>query len=357
MLDTNSLYSPHATNQFVAPALVEVIEDDAHKSLNINWVISEMVRSEREYHLRREARHVISAARKIPEVFSSTWVCDEDAVFAQVSNFAQRELDRLKVSVRGCDSGRVDWPSLIAAAGLRLPPFDPNLEKEKGFKDAIVAETFLQLCGDLPAHGSETAILVSDDTMLGDQVAKRVDGAKVKVLKDLDELRNELNFLSSDIPAEVAALLPGKSTELIANNKEFWDNVYRIAVCSYQQAFTLTPDIVELKTLGSNYTLPIFLRKEMRRVHFVCRYLISRSAMRWVANVMPQPNPAVLLARLDDQYYAPGTALSGTGRFEFGRIPQPPGASSPPTARQMRAVFRNRREACRPFRGAWSPIR
>jgi hypothetical protein len=189
MLDTNSLYSPHATNQFVAPALVEVIEDDAHKSLNINWVISEMVRSEREYHLRREARHVISAARKIPEVFSSTWVCDEDAVFAQVSNFAQRELDRLKVSVRGCDSGRVDWPSLIAAAGLRLPPFDPNLEKEKGFKDAIVAETFLQLCGDLPAHGSETAILVSDDTMLGDQVAKRVDGAKVKVLKDLDELR------------------------------------------------------------------------------------------------------------------------------------------------------------------------
>ncbi|CAE6769077.1 hypothetical protein R75461_03743 [Paraburkholderia nemoris] len=323
MLDTNVLYVDGRSDQFLSPNIVKVIEDPLHAQLNISWSIPSMVRREREYQLRQQAKHIVSAAREMPSLFASTWVGDSDAVNAEISQLAQRELHRLNIRVYECDPNRVAWATLIEAAGWRLPPFDPNDKNEKGFKDAIVAETFIQLCGELTAHGVDTAILVTSDAMLREHVEGRVGSSRVKVLRNIDALTSELNFLVSDIDPDTAAQLQPMANELLANAGEFWDNVGRIAMPYCYPPYVLpTFAVTDIEFQTPSYSVPVFLRKEMRRVFFFSRYSVPRTGKQWLPAVSAFPPPVGLLTM--------GAAMGGGVSLPSGAASAPRGLGMPP---------------------------
>ncbi|MFM0184168.1 PIN domain-containing protein [Paraburkholderia nemoris] len=288
MLDTNVLYVDGRSDHFFSPNIAKVIEDPSHAQLNIGWSIPSMVRREREYQLRQHAKHIVSAAREMPSLFASTWVGNPDAVNAEISRLAQQELDRLKVRVYECDSHKVDWPGLMDSAGWRLPPFDPNEKNEKGFKDAIVAETFVQLCGELTSHGVDTAILVTNDTLLREYVESRIKSPRVKILRNVDALMSELNFLVSDIDPDTAIQLQPMANELLATANEFWSNVGRLATPYCHPPFVLAPfGVSDIELQVPSYSPPVFLRKEMRRVFFFTRYAVPRTGQQWLPAFAP----------------------------------------------------------------------
>ena len=340
MLDTNALFVDGRSDKFLSPGIVKVIEDPLHAELNISWSIPSMVRREREYQLRQHAKHIVSAAREMPSLFASTWVGDANAVNAEISRLVQRELDRLKVRVYECDPSRVGWATLMDAAGWRLPPFDPNDKNEKGFKDAIVAETFIQLCGELTAHGVDTAILVTSDTMLREHVEGRVRPSRVKVLRSVDALTSELNFLVSDIDPDTAAQLQPMANELLANAAEFWDNVGRMATPYCYPPYVLPSfAVTDIEFQTPSYSVPVFLRKEMRRVFFFCRYSVPRTGKQWLPAFPPLPGGLMTMgSAVGGGFPLPpgegagprGLGMSPPPNTSFAAMPASPGGVFPP---------------------------
>lgn len=289
MLDTNVLYHEGRGDQFFSPRISQVIQNPLHAQLAISWTIPRMVQLEREYQLRQKTKHVVSAAKEMPTLFSNTWVGNDELVNAEIRKLAESELNQLGVQVLNCDASRVDWSAMMTAAGLRRPPFDPDEKKEKGFKDAIVAETFIQICDQLPAYGTDTAILVTNDDLLAEYVKGRVPRAKV--LKNADALASELNFLASDIDSGVAARLPVVVSALLARSEEFWKSVWGLALSQLSEP--AGPPVFGVSSIRFQlpvYQPAIFLRKELGHLYFFCRYQIPRQGQQWVPAV---PAPAV----------------------------------------------------------------
>ncbi|WP_423378173.1 PIN domain-containing protein [Burkholderia sp. LMG 32019] len=285
MLDTNVLFDEGSGDQFFSPAIEGVISDGAYSNINIHWIIPEMVRMEREYQLRQKARHIVSKAKEMPSIFSSTWVGDVEKVNEAIANHAKNEMRRLQVLEHNCDPDSVDWPKVIKSAGLRLPPFDPDDKNEKGFKDVIVAETFIQFCENLSPFGHQTAILVTKDAMLASHVSARVRLPN-KVLTSVGALINELNFIVADIDPEQSVDLSRLAGELIRGNGDFWADVGAQVL-----PFVTQPQIVfgvsDVKMGEAVYYSPIFLRKHMKTVYFSFVLSYPRTGKIWVLDPPP----------------------------------------------------------------------
>jgi len=313
MLDTNVLVSQ---SRFVSSRLSKIIRDPLHATLNISWVIPEMVQLEREYQFRQKLKHVLAAAKDMPAFFANTWVGDAEAMYKEIARVGQTELGELGIVVRQCDPARVDWRKIMSSAGCRLPPFDPNAENEKGFKDAIVAETFEQLCGDLPANGAEIAILVTDDELLLNHVASQ-NYPNAKVIRGVGALQSELNFLVSDIAPEMFEDLQLKANALIATSVDFWSTVAGLARpwvdlnASNDMAFSSY-------VTGDRYWAPVFLRKEMAKLLFSCVYSVERTAQRWVAG-----QPASAQPQMGGLLGLSAAARSATATSPFGQTLTP----------------------------------
>ncbi len=88
------------------------------------------------------------------------------------------------------DYGKVDWDRVLLDAAYRRPPFDSG-DKEKGFRDALLVETFLQLVEDSPKSLQTCrVVLVSKDIMVKRAVELRSSGlANVSILEDIEGLR------------------------------------------------------------------------------------------------------------------------------------------------------------------------
>jgi hypothetical protein len=62
----------------------------------------------------------------------------------------------------GVDESKIDLKNLILRSVTRQAPFDPG-EKEKGFRDAIILETFYQKVENLPTSSQVCRIFFGDE--------------------------------------------------------------------------------------------------------------------------------------------------------------------------------------------------
>ena len=155
--------------------------------------------------------------------------------------------------LRGLDSSKVDSEDLLGRSVQRRPPFDPG-EKEKGFRDAIVLETFYQIIEDLPkSPQSCRVILISGDQLLTDAARERAGArSNVTVIGDLEEVRTMLNALASALTQEmIGRMVPiasekfftaGNQTTLYykANIGDFIETSFRKELASRPDSFTTT---------------------------------------------------------------------------------------------------------------------
>lgn len=301
MLDTNALYARSDGDSVVAASIEQAITDPAHLALNVLWCIPQMVQMEREYHLWQNTKHAVSAAAKVPKVFANSWILDSEAVRREIRRVVTSALSDLGIQIIDCDLSLVDWKSLIQAAGHRLPPFDPDSEREKGFKDAIIAETFVQFCKGLDHASGETALLVSDDMMLRQHVSARVNGMGCRALADLASLRNELNFLASDIEAGTAEELQEQALNLL--DQSFLETVSS-SLTEQIEAKKLTAEtfFIDIQPAGFRVSPPVFVTKQNRRAYFSLKITVLRKGKMWVYDA-PNVGTGGLLQLDEKNYY------------------------------------------------------
>lgn len=151
--DTNALYvapnSLGSASDLLRQEIAVLIRESNYPDLDILWYLPEVVRHERQYQMQAEALKLRPAINKIERLLGHNLALTDQVLLDHVEIKLEEKAAEFGLQELRLDHAVVDWPALIRAAEYRKPPFGPG-EKEKGFRDALVAESFLQLVENSP---------------------------------------------------------------------------------------------------------------------------------------------------------------------------------------------------------------
>jgi PIN domain len=190
VLDSNALYVTGSASDLVRQEITAVIADARYPDLEILWYLPEIVRHERQYQMQTEALKFRSAINKIERLLSLNLALTDQSLVDHVRTRIEEKERELGLQEIKLDHSLVDWPKLIQASAYRIAPFEVG-EKEKGFRDALVAESFLQLhTASLKTPSLCRVVLVTSDGLLSQAVKERIaDSPNASVLANLEELK------------------------------------------------------------------------------------------------------------------------------------------------------------------------
>lgn len=226
MFDTNVLFTQVASDLIRQNVKTLVTENAVHTDLDIDWHLPKVVVGERRFQMLKRAGELLPAMQKMERLLGHGFGIGEDTLSLHVDKAIEASIQELGFNVSDIDVSDVDWHELISRSVNRTPPFEDN-EKEKGFRDSVIAHSFFQLYKVSPSTPNICRLaLVSEDKRLREYVSELTKGSKnVRILSSLDELESLINTLVSSIPEEFAAELTDKASELFfekENQKTFY---------------------------------------------------------------------------------------------------------------------------------------
>lgn len=231
VFDTNALYvtssATGAASDLLRHEVSSLIAESKYPDLDIVWCIPSVVRHERQYQMQTEALKLRSAINRIERLLDHNLALTDQALLERVETKINQKKAELGLQELSLDHAAVDWPSLIHAAHYRVPPFEGG-EKEKGFRDALIAESFLQLLGASPKTPALCrVVLVTSDGLLTQAVQSRItDSPNASVVQNIEELKGLINTLVSNVGEEFIARLKPKAAKLFFVSGDDKDALY-----------------------------------------------------------------------------------------------------------------------------------
>jgi len=229
----------------------------------------------------------------------------------------------------------------------RRAPFEKK--SERGFRDAIIVETFMQLVNDSPHEPRRCRIvLMTNDGLLGDAARTRVsDRDNVQVLPSADELRGLINTLMSTVPEEYVVQLQKKASKyFLDSDQEQRGLYYELNLTSKIQdecakELAAKPPGADRRQSGQWFlTPPRFVKKERQRVYWASRVSIEAKAYK---RTLPQPAANVITSEStgfslnpDNPWITAHDAMSPT--WQASPMVVAPSSISPPRPRSSRAI-------------------
>ena len=202
-LDTNALFSPLA-HQLVRSEISDAIKDSArHKDIKISWHIPNIVIDERRHQMNKKANEFLPQLAKLETLLGHNLNIDNKILGFHVGKAIETQILDLGIDTLNIDLKKVDWQKVVTLSVDRNPPFEDN-EKEKGFRDLLIAETFFQLVNSSPSTPSICKLVfVTADKRLSEFVSSTISAKKnVRVLNDINETNELINTLTSTVPEE-----------------------------------------------------------------------------------------------------------------------------------------------------------
>lgn len=276
IFDTNVLFTQVASD-LLCKNVQRIISDNSdHQDLELSWYLPEVVIGERKYQMLDKAKDLLPNMQKLEKLLGHKFSVGEDTLELHVDKAIENSINKYNLKTAHVDTSSVDWNNIINRSVNREPPFEAG-EKEKGFRDSIIAQSFLQLHKSSPTTPSICRlILVSEDHRLREYVLEIVDDHKnVKVLESLDELESLINTLVSTIPEELVEELAQKANKLFFekdnyNSLYYKENISEKIMELFQNELTNTIFPGKLRSSGSWWILkPIFIKKVRQRIHWV----------------------------------------------------------------------------------------
>ncbi|MGN8190550.1 PIN domain-containing protein [Burkholderia sp. 22088] len=305
VFDTNALFNK-GYDVLMCPAASDLIgRHSVHGDLDVRWVIPDIVRGEREYQMRNEYRNISSHITRAERLFGGQWGITQDAVDRRIAERINDELAALHIEVVPCDAGRVDWGDMMRRACFREPPFERG-QTEKGFRDAVVCETFIQLASDLV--GGDAIVLVSNDQLIKEHIESRgVAGNRARVVDDLTALNDEIQLRVAHVDENTQALIEHRAQILFFDwdNRDdpssLWarENLYDRIWREHGDKIKQAPSGVAHVTLEQELSNARLVSKVVNRVHFESVFSIQSAFRIWVPTPgVQQESTAMTLANL-----------------------------------------------------------
>jgi hypothetical protein len=286
-LDTNALFTEVA-NRLVAKEISDFILQSLDNDLNPSWYIPSVVIGERRFQMFERAKRLLPHLEKVEQLLGHQLGISDKVLAARVDDAIKQHMDTHKLIEIGFDHLAVDWQDMVRKSVERKPPFKQG-DNEKGFRDAIVLETFCQRVSNLPRSPQICRIvLLSNDGLLVEAARERMgDRNNVTFANDLDAVRTILNALASQITQEaVSALLP------MAENLFFTPENRRTLLDKIQSQYSN-----ELRNVPKGWSSvavkavhilspPTFIEKKGQKLTFSNRVVFHMEATKYVQSTI-----------------------------------------------------------------------
>jgi hypothetical protein len=297
VFDTNVLYTKVAY-ELLRREVKELIESNSqHPDLNIKWYLPSVVVDERRYQMQGAAFKLLPSVTELERLLSHNLNITEDILKIRVNDAIEKQLSELGILTLDIDTSQVDWKSKINRAVYRLSPFEPG-DKEKGFRDSLIADTFLQLVSQSPTTPSICRLaFVSNDGSLSEYVNSTTNEAKnVRILSAVSELESLINTLVSEATEEFIADIKERITNYFfeTENKTglfFEEKINDKIRESYSEKFNWVPDIRFERENGPwRIEKPIFVKKERQRTFWMTPISIDATLYKYDYPPIPTPS-------------------------------------------------------------------
>lgn len=276
IFDTNVLYTQVASD-LIRNDTQRIIEGNSnHVDLEIEWYLPEVVIGERKYQMLGKANELLPNMQKLERLLGHKFGVGEDTLELHVDKAISNSIEKHGLRKIGINVNAIDWNDLIERSVKRMPPFE-STEKEKGFRDSIIAHSFLQLHKASPSTPNICRLaLVSEDQRLREYVAELTkDSSNVRILKGLDELESLINTLVSTVPEDFADELTKKASKVFfekGNEKTFYykENIREKIKEKYPDELKNTILSGHIRTDGTWWiSQPIFIKKDRQQIYWV----------------------------------------------------------------------------------------
>jgi hypothetical protein len=245
-----------------------------------------------------------------------------DILETRVQAAVEKQVQGYGINVHPLNTAEVDWKRLILNAAYRKAPFQLG-EKEKGFRDALILETFLQVVGATPTSRSVARLaLVSGDQLLRDAAVARIGtSGNIHVLELIDALKGLINTLGSSVDEQFITAIRDRAAEAFFKAKDETTLYYKASVAA-SLSDTLTKASVKLPDRADKYNVekwtinpPRFVKKQGQRIYWTTRFEARLKALKSAPLPQWQTAPSYILSSTSEQdVLTPPTAWS-TGRL------------------------------------------
>ena len=215
VFDTSALYTKAASDLLSSEVNSLINDNSSHPDLKITWYLPDMVRCEREFQMRQAAIGLLPNVEKLERLLDHNLNITPDILEMRVGEAIERSLKFREIRVLPLSVENVDWTQLILNSAYRKPPFEKG-QYEKGFRDAIIVETFLQLVDQSPKTPEICRLaLVSKDNLLREAVKARTESnINVKLVATIGELEGLINTLVANVTEEFIETIREKADNL-----------------------------------------------------------------------------------------------------------------------------------------------
>lgn len=202
--DTNIIHAAQAHLLISTAVHKYVSEHKKIESVELKWFLPSMVLEERRHQMFNAALSLTPKLNEVERLLGHSLAITPEVMEDRITSKINKTIDELGLEVCQLDTTSVNWEEIIERSAHRHPPFEKSTEKEKGFRDAIIATTFLQEIERSPVTSrSCLLVFVSGDKRVREYIQeKTISANNVRVLETLDELKSFLNAIASEVTEE-----------------------------------------------------------------------------------------------------------------------------------------------------------
>jgi hypothetical protein len=188
VVDTNALYynEPLAV---VSPKFTEAFLECASLA-KLKLLVPEVVKGERLFQLVSVVQELIEVNRKNADKVTrlsghrASKVPKLPKLKAGVEENFDKWAKSLDAVIVPIPYGNINWKKLVHKAIWRIPPFTPpndKMDSEKGFRDALILETLIEIYKTRPTTKTHQMVFVTKDKQLATAVSKCFGAENVRI--------------------------------------------------------------------------------------------------------------------------------------------------------------------------------
>lgn len=304
IFDTNALYTGSASD-LVRQEVADLMKASVYPDLSVTWYLPDVVRHERQYQMQTEALKLLPAVEKVERLLGHNLNITEAILKERVEKTVSARQEELGLVSLPLDAGLVDWDRLVLNALYRQPPFEAG-QKEKGFRDAVLLESFAQLVADSPRTAKTCrVVLVTKDGLLAESVKARLDGnSNVTVLENLEDLKGLINTLVSEVDESFVAVLKPKAKKLFFVPEDddtlfYTERIQDRIPSEFAAVLSSLPEgAASRSTVSWRIGVPNFVKKLGQTIYWASQIRISAKASKSVSEAPEPATPGTPLADL-----------------------------------------------------------
>lgn len=291
MFDTNILYETSFAEVFNKD-IIECVEKNAKKDISIEYAIPEVVRHERQYQMIQQAKKSIPVVKEIETVLGCSTIITEEILNDRIEKNITELLKSLNILEIESPVDEIEWKTVINNACYRNPPFENIAVKivegnykemiaEKGFRDAVILETFVHYIQDKPKTAQAARLIFfTNDKLLIQAVKERTkENKNVRIIDSIENLNGLVNTLVSKADEQFIENITSDVDSYFFTQENQSCFYYTDVKPQFLSEYSAQLDLDMYSDVTSSWTIftpPSFIRKVRQRMYWKSKIRIEQ---------------------------------------------------------------------------------